>query len=176
MISLQNAQGDFMNAIQDFSGVVSILATDPSQLGTIGVGDLLDGIEKMIDAALQFCNAVAQGFLGLIDDGINGMVAMLNTPLSLGPINLLWDWMGEQAGSTSTPFTLGALLSLIAAFPCTVIYKLINGADAQPFENGSLPAPNAMDRRLAADNGGLFKTALRRNSYEVASYAAFAVF
>jgi hypothetical protein len=147
--SLQNAQGDFLTAIQDFSTVVKILATDPSQIGTLGIGDLLDGIEKMIDAALNLCNSVAQGFLGVIDSGIDGLVTMLGTALSLGPINLLWEWMAPKG--SDTPLTLGSLLSLIAAFPCTVIYKLVQGASEQPFPDGTLPVP-------ASGGGNLFPT------------------
>jgi hypothetical protein len=150
----EDAGKDFVTALQDFADAVKILATDPSQIGTLGITDLLDGFEKLVDSALELCDALAQGFLALVDAGVDAVVAMLGTELHLGPINTLWAWMAEAAGyPDDTELTLSGLLALLGAFPCTVIYKLIEGVDSEPFPNGVLPQPQQASGLV----GGVFQ-------------------
>jgi hypothetical protein len=156
---VQNAQGDFMTALQDFSQVVSILSTDPSQFGTLGISDFLGGIQNLINSALSLCDALAQGLLALVDDGIQVIVDMLNTPLDLGPINSFWSWMATEAGyPDDNQLTLSGLLCLAAAFPCTVLYKLVAGPSGEPFPTGALPTPSSDSAGLTATSAfpGLF--------------------
>jgi hypothetical protein len=68
----------------------------------------------------------------------------MTASLELGFINTLYTWFQKTAypDRDPQPMTAAGLVSLIAAFPITIAYKLIMGADNPPFPGGTLrPKP-----------------------------------
>ena len=52
--------------------------------------------------------------------------------------------MAKLAGyPNDSKLSVAALISLLGAFPCTLIFKLIAGVDREPFPDGRIPLPKA---------------------------------
>jgi len=49
-------------------------------------------------------------------------------------INTIWGWIAKLADHPDdAKLTLAAFISLIGAFPCTLLFKLIAGVEREPF-------------------------------------------
>jgi hypothetical protein len=69
---------------------------------------------------------------------------VLSEELPLGFINTIWGWIAKLAGyPEDAKLTLAAFISLIGAFPCTLIFKLIAGVEREPFPDGRIQLPKA---------------------------------
>lgn len=131
---------DFLAAAKDFEQGFSSTIQDPKSFGSVAIPDFLDGIKNLIDAGLELCDAIVTIFIKVAKLAMDGVETLLATPLNFGPLNTLWKWIAAQAGDPSDDqLTLGAVLALMLAFPATVAYKLIEGADAEPFPDGKSP-------------------------------------
>ncbi|RKP46491.1 hypothetical protein [Trinickia fusca] len=140
---LSETGGDLLAAAQHFRDAISDTVQHPGQIGSLAVVDLLQMIQSLVDAGLSLCDALVDGFIALAEDVLDALAALLNQELDLGIFNIVWDWIADLAGATGDDrkLTVAALLSLLAAFPATVIYKLIEGVDTEPFPDGQLPLP-----------------------------------
>ena len=106
---------------------------------------LLESVNKLIDAVLMLCDAIVDAFMGIAELAMDSLEALINTELDLGFLNTVWKWVATAAGyPNDSKLTMAALISLMAAFPCTVIYKLIDGVANEPFPTGQFP----MGRKL----------------------------
>ena len=135
------ASGDaFLAAVNDFKNAITSTIQDPKSFGSVAIPDFLDAIKNMVNSMLELCDALVDLFTGLGELTMDGVFALLNTPLHLGYLNTLWSWIAKQAGqSGDDQLTVSAVLALMAAFPATVAYKLIEGVDAEPFPDGKAP-------------------------------------
>ncbi|WP_327739605.1 hypothetical protein OG749_42940 [Streptomyces nojiriensis] len=139
---MSNAEGDFATAISGLAGALQTLIENPDTFGSQGIADLLTSIEGLIETGLDLADAMVDVYIGLSDAAMDGLADLLTQKLDWGPVNTLWQWMAEAAGYPSDgELTVGALTALLAAFPTTVVYKLIEGVDTEPFPSGTF-APN----------------------------------
>lgn len=136
----EQAMGDFANAIDDLGVAMKSLIDDPKSLASTAVPAFLDMLEQLVVGLLDLIDAVLDMLVALADTAMVGLDKLLTTELNLGFINDLWQWLAERAGyKDDAKLTASALISLIAAFPVTVIYKLIEGVDQEPFPDGHFP-------------------------------------
>ncbi|MEU6235958.1 hypothetical protein [Kitasatospora sp. NPDC047058] len=141
-IQLSDSQGDFVAAMSDLAGALQTLIEHPDTFASQGIADLLGAIEELVETALHLADAMVDAFVGLADVAMDGLSDLLSQELDWGPFNTLWAWMAEAAGyPDDDTLTIGALCALLAAFPTTLLYKLIEGVDTEPFNTGPY-APN----------------------------------
>jgi hypothetical protein len=132
--------GDFRDACVDFSKAVIDTIQDPKSFGTVGLPYLLESVNKLVDAVLLLCDAIVDAFMAIAELAMDSLETLFNTELDLGFLNTFWEWVATSAGyPDDSKLTMAALISLMAAFPCTVIYKLIDGVDNEPFPTGQFP-------------------------------------
>lgn len=132
--ALNNAATDFVAAVTDFKNGFSSLIEKPTSFGSVGLPELLAGVQKLIDTLLDLLDAVLDGLLAIINSAMAAFDTLLTTQLNLGFLNTIWSWLAKEAGfPDDDQLTAAALLALVGAFPSTVIYKLINGVNTEPF-------------------------------------------
>lgn len=139
---LADSGHEFMAAITKLREAVWTTITDPSSFATKGIPDLLEMFRDLALAGLDLLDALVDSVAALIGTVMQFIDGLLETELPLGFLNTLWKWMAEAAGyPDDTKLNLYSLSALLAALPCTLIFKLIEGVDQQPFPSGKLPAP-----------------------------------
>ncbi|MFG2292308.1 hypothetical protein [Streptomyces sp. NPDC048603] len=144
---LSNAEGDFVGAISGFAGALQTLIEHPDTFGTTGVADLLTGVEGLVDSGLDLADAMVSAYIGLSDIAMDGLTELLAQELDWGPVNTLWQWMADAAGYPDDGrLTVGALTAMLAAFPTTVVYKLVEGAHGEPFPSGTFAPGSGLAR------------------------------
>lgn len=145
-----------------FQGLVKLLnVNNVDSFEDIAVGTLLQLLKESADAAFDIANSFIQGILGLLAFAMDSLATLLTTSLDLGFLNRVYGWIARAAGG-SPEMTLVDLVALVAAFPVTIVYKLIEGVDAEPFPGGELPltatmalgAPHPLVRRIFATVAG----------------------
>ncbi|MFL6290179.1 MAG: hypothetical protein ACJ759_04720 [Thermoanaerobaculia bacterium] len=141
---LGDAGKEFEKALGDFRDLIVKAITDPGDFAKMGIPTFIDMVKNLVDALLDLCDAAVDGLAGVVVDAMKAVDLLLKAELRLGPLNTLWQWLAEQAKHPGDgKLTTAALVSLVAAFPSTLIYKLINGVDQQPFPNGKMPVQGA---------------------------------
>lgn len=146
---------EFLGALGKFKDAVWSIIENPSSFATTAIPDFLEMARLMVDALLDFCDAMVDAIAGLAADAMDALEETLKAELPLGFLNTLWSWIAGLAGyPKDDKLTLSALGSLLMAFPCTIIYKLVQGVDQEPFPDGKFPVkPQAPERAAAAQFG-----------------------
>jgi len=151
---VQASGQDFLAAIEDFKNAILTTIQDPKSIGSVAIPDLLDMVNKLVDAVLMLCDAIVDAFMALAGFAMDSLDTLINTELDLGFLNTLWSWVASAAGyPDDNKLTMSALMSLMAAFPTTIVYKLIEGVDNEPFPNGQFPSGGTQVEGLAAASG-----------------------
>lgn len=109
---------------------------NPESFQQIVVSTFLQLVKDAIDAILDAVDLLVEALFSLAEVAINGFKAILDQELNLGFLNEVYSWVASKAGANKTKLTIRELVSLVAAFPATIIYKLIAGVDKEPFPNG----------------------------------------
>jgi len=137
--AMSGAKHDFVAALKDFlDGITNLVGSQPNGIGASPMYDFISGIEKLVQTALKLADALVNLIAGMAEGGMSALLSVLNTELDLGFVNKLWAWLASAAGyPDDSALTVSALVSLVAAFPTTLIYKLIMGVDTEPFPSGS---------------------------------------
>ena len=153
---VQESGKDFLAAIEDFKNAVLSIIQDPKSFGSVAIPDLLDMVNKLVDALLMLCDAIVDAFMTIAGYAMDALDTLINTELNLGFLNTLWKWVAGLAGyPDDDKLTMSALMSLLAAFPTTVIYKLIEGVNTEPFPDGQFPSGTQTEGLLAASGFGI---------------------
>ena len=109
------------------------------------MADFLQLIEDLIVDLLKLMDAVFDLLLDLIKAVIGIADQILTQPLDQLPlIGTLLKAIEDISDVDFGDVTLVSLVSLILAIPITVAYKLIHGADDQPFPNPLSTDPQAL--------------------------------
>ena len=141
--SLGDGVKDLVQALKLFGQGILTIIENPNRLATTGIADFLVAANAAVDALLNFADAVVQLLYTLGQAAFDALNTLLNTAIDLPFISSLWNWIASKAGSGPSQLTIGALLALVAAFPTTVVYKLVMGVDQEPFPSGALPPSNS---------------------------------
>jgi len=153
---IQESGKDFLAAIEDFKNAILTIIQDPKSIGTVAIPDLLDMVNKLIDGLLMLCDAIVDAFMTIAGYAMDSLDTLINTELDLGFLNTLWSWVAKAAGyPDDDKLTMSALMSLLAAFPTTIVYKLIEGVDNEPFPNGQFPSGGTQVEGLGASGFGI---------------------
>ncbi len=137
--NLKGIKNNLETAADSLYEALKNIITQPDDWKSKTVGDLLDFLQASIKLVLGVLKTILDGLAGLVTASLSLFQEALTKKLHLGPISALWEWIATAAGHPGDELTLAGLVALLAAVPVTIIYKLIKGADAQPFPNGTLP-------------------------------------
>jgi hypothetical protein len=126
-------------------GLLNPFLTDTSgSAGRTPYVRLLELIRELLESLLDALDAVVNKVLEFAKSGIETVKDLLKEPVPAGffLVDALYQWVWKQARPQETPqpMTAGGLLYILAAFPTTVVYKLINGVENPPFPGGKFPA------------------------------------
>jgi hypothetical protein len=135
---------ELRQACVNLGSALQTLFTDPAEFASLGVPKLIDALNDFVDALLDFLDAIFHLVLETAELAISELKKVLSEELPLGFINTIWGWIAKLAGyPEDAKLTLAAFISLIGAFPCTLLFKLIAGVEHEPFPDGRLPLPKA---------------------------------
>ncbi|NGM83260.1 hypothetical protein G5B47_12625 [Paenibacillus sp. 7124] len=150
-VSNMEASGkDFLGALEILKDSLGDVIKNPASIGEMALPAFLGFVQKMVDAVLHLTDAIIDGLIELGDIVMDAMTAFLSHELHLGPINTLWSWIADAAGyPDDDKLTVAAMMSLLVAFPTTVIYKLIEGTSAEPFPDGRFPKAGSSAKWMA---------------------------
>lgn len=122
------AVGDFKAAFNDFWAFLKTSIEHPSQIGTLGVRDLLQAVAKLIDGVFTLARGIIAALAKIFPALADAIPTILATPLSSLPIvGKLLALIG--LGSVK----IGTLINLLFAFPATLAYKISHGGKGRPF-------------------------------------------
>jgi len=159
---LQSAWGDLVTGITDLGQAMTSLLEQPSTFAAQGISDLLGTVGALVDVLLDLLDAMVDAFVGLTDVAMDALDDLLNQTLDLGPLSTLWQWMADTAGYPNDgTLTVSAVVALLAAFPVTLVYKLLEGVDNEPFPSGSVPLQQIRDA-AGADSLAAFAAGMPR--------------
>jgi len=140
--NLGDSASEFITAIEDFGKGILATISHPSEFAKLAIPDFLSAIENLIESILHLADALVDLVAVIADVVMRAIQKLFDTELDIPILSTLWGWMADAAGyPNDKAFTIGALFSLVAAFPTTIIYKLVAGVHEEPFPNGVLPAP-----------------------------------
>jgi hypothetical protein len=132
-----------------------------SNFADIAMATFLALVAEFIDSLLDIADALVQALLTAMSLTGKLFVALLTAELHIPVISDIYTWMSGLAGYPGEQLTLGNLIGLVTAFPVTVLYKLIEGVDTEPFPPG-WNAGAAPTLSLAATSGGSVTDTIRR--------------
>ena len=112
---------------------------DPNLFGSVGIQGILQAVGDLLEALLGACDLTLQAFLDIASLAMEALQTLLSTPIQVDALQALWTWLATAAGyPNDNALTVSSLVALIAAFPTTVLYKLVLGVDQEPFPNAQL--------------------------------------
>lgn len=150
--------------------------SDPAKVTATGIVKILDAIEQLILAFLTLMDHLAQATVDLLVAFADSIIAMLNEPIDLGWITLVATWIFEQLGVAGPNVSYGDFFGYLMAFPATIGYKLIMGADHPPFPGGKAPAlPDPETGEVAGGAGDANSYAMAMTGLEMYANIVYAV-
>lgn len=147
---LDNSAGDFVQALTNLAKGLSAIMQDPNSFANVAIPDFITAIQDLTTALLSLCNAITTGFFAMVDELMDALLALLNIAIPIPPLQALWSYIS----GSNEPLTLASLFSLLAAFPATIIYKLLMGVNEVPFPNGSPYAQQLAPKETSASDSG----------------------
>jgi hypothetical protein len=149
--ALVNVGEDTLQIFVDlYRGIAALFDPEnPASFQDIAVSTFLRVIKDAADALLDTCDLIVQALFALAELAIKGFQAILETRLDVGYLNEVYRWVMGKVGVQDDELTVSDLMCLLAAFPATILYKLIAGADKEPFPDG-LPPSAELRRALRA--------------------------
>jgi hypothetical protein len=121
---------------------------------------LLDIIETLVIGALAVGNALIDGLAAIIDDAIQAILSVINTEIQIPVLTWLYETLFSE------PMTFLNVVTLVAAIPITVVFRVVEGQ--YPSQAGLPAYPTAANMAAAAS--------LRPNRAEVAPKPALMAF
>jgi hypothetical protein len=137
----QSAGEELTAALMKFKDAFLAVIKDPSSFATVAIPALIDAAALLIEAMLDACAAAVDALAGIAVTAMAALKALLEAELPIPFLQTLFQWLAEQAGYPNDgKLTAAAMISLAAAFPATLIYKLIEGVNVEPFPTGRFPS------------------------------------
>lgn len=133
---------------------------NPGSLGTVVVTGIVDILKWVFNKIFDILIALVDIGYKLIDQTMQYLHELTNTPVQIPPLVSLVDWIYKQAtvnqpdAPPPPPLTLGGLISLVFAFPATLTWKLAAGdANSTPFPGGKLPHAGQANESVTGEAG-----------------------
>jgi hypothetical protein len=137
---------DIQNEINAVVAYLGSVAASPADFMSSTMKLMLQTVENLVLLVLDICDALTQAFLALVISFLQAAQAdIFDQKIGGFFLGALYDLLNPEG---SEDLTVTRLVSIIAAFPTTIIYRLINGtAPDFPSENlAQLDAPNAANK------------------------------
>jgi hypothetical protein len=138
--SFDTAVDDFQSACNDFAAFFQTALSDPTQLGTIGVADLLGAAKNVALAVLTFLNIIIEALLKVLSLAIGAAGEVLTAEIDIPFFTALWNSLSSLFDIQLPSLSVSGIFCTALAIPVTVLYKVANGAGTEPFPGGVLPS------------------------------------
>jgi hypothetical protein len=119
------------STFQSFGTSLQNAITNPSSLINSAVSDILTILKDVIDGVLKVAQLAVDEILKVAALALSGFQTLLEASLNIPVLT----WLFREL--TGEPLSLLNLLTLLFAFPATIIYKLLNN-NAAPFTQAEL--------------------------------------
>lgn len=149
--TFETVVGDFQNAIMNFASFFETALTDPSQLPTLGVADLLKAAKNVALAVLAFLDGIITALLDVLGAAVAAAGQILTVPFEIPFISSIVSVIAKFLGIDIKAASIADIFCLALAIPVTIFYKLMNGADSEPFPGGKLPTGSSLAAAVPSD-------------------------
>jgi len=157
---------DFKDALTKFASFFETALTDPSQLSTIGVADLLTAAKDVCLAVLAFFDGIIVALLEVLANAVDAVGQILTASFEIPIISSIVNDIASILGIDLPPLSITDIFCFAFAIPVTIFYKLKNGVDTEPFPGGGLPS-NTL--KASALDGGSVATAMTYTAVGIAA-------
>jgi len=96
-------------------------AQSPSQFFSTLIVTILDTIRTVVISAINVAHALVDSLVQIVEDAFNVVKGILNTALQIPVLTWLYETLFSE------PLTILNLLTLVAAIPITLLFRLIEG-------------------------------------------------
>ncbi|RLU83663.1 hypothetical protein CTZ27_28685 [Streptomyces griseocarneus] len=132
---------ELVAGVEKLAPAVLGLFNSPDGVSGSELAKVLDGTKSIVAAAFDTGTAVVDAGAGLVELAMEGLGKILDTEFNAPVVRALYQWLAKLSGNSDDDKpTVAGVLALVAAVPVTLIYKLAEGVDQQPFPKGKLPA------------------------------------
>ncbi|MGW1076596.1 hypothetical protein [Streptomyces sp. NPDC002537] len=113
-----------------------------SGFSATSIESIFEALEGIASTAFKIGGAAVDLAFDVFASVLGAVKAFLEKKIELWePVQAVWDWI--MPGVVCTP---AAIITLMLAVPVTIGYKIMNGADQEPFPGGALPTLGAPSR------------------------------
>lgn len=129
---------------------------NPDTLGQIVIDAFIELLKGMVTAVFRFVAAILSALLDLVNAVLAAAATVLRDPITFAPLLTLVHWIEGEAypGQKHADVTLAGIFCLLMAFPATLGWKLVMGADNAPFPGGKFPTTT--DKAVSGSSPNLF--------------------
>ncbi len=136
------AWSDLSTAAQDLGDLFTNLFnfSDAQSLAAQEMSSFLDLFEHVLLAILEFGDTILDACIDFVEGLLDILAEVLSTPIESPLVELIYTFLQESAGVPADKVvkpTFGGIGALVAAFPGTILYKII--WNKAPFPGGVLP-------------------------------------
>lgn len=142
---------DFLDALENFASFFTTALSDPKDLSTIGVADLIEAAKDVALAVLTFLDGIIESLLALMATAVGAAGNVVTAPLDIPFFTSMFDEIASLFDVEAPDFSVSGLFCTAIAIPITILYKIANGSSTQPFPGGTLPTADALHASLASD-------------------------
>jgi hypothetical protein len=120
------AQQDLNNALADLTDFFDTLLTDPKDIGTRGVSDVIKAAQALVDYVIDTLDGLVTDILDILEGALGAAGDILTQPLGEIPVvSWLYTNVICPSDQQEDPSIL-RLACLVLAVPITLIYKVAN--------------------------------------------------
>jgi len=120
-LDINNAISEIGSAAQDLKKFLETLFTDPKELASTGIVDLLKAMESLLLALIGLIEHLIEAFLALIKTVLAGLLDVMQHSVDIPIISPLFKFL------TGEDLTLLNLGTLVAAVPAYLLFELAFG-------------------------------------------------
>jgi hypothetical protein len=117
-LDINNAISEIEDAAQDLKNFLETLFTDPKELASKGIVDLLKAMESLLLAVIDLIEDLIEAFLAMVKTILAGMLDALQPSLDIPIISSLYKFL------TGEDLTLLNLGTLMTAVPLYILYQV----------------------------------------------------
>lgn len=135
-ITAPSVTADLNTALSDLNDFFATLFSDPKDLGSRGVSDLISAAQAVVDFVIDLLDSIVSKIIDLVSTALGVAADILTQPLGEIPI-VSWLYTNVVCPSDQQEqLSILRLACLVLALPVTLIYKAANSGNP-PFDQAT---------------------------------------